>query len=156
MDFSSALDTGANEVEKPPVPPQGTYIWVVTKVPTLSTSKSGEWSIVEFPIRGVSAEDDVDPEELQEFGAASAMLNRISFMAPTEEGPEGDAARKKTLYQLKKFMQNTLNVDCADTATIREMLDASVNCHFMAQAVWRPSEDGEDTYIDVKNHAPVD
>ena len=156
MDFNSALDVQADAVEKPPVMPQGTYVWNVSKVPTLSVSKSGEWNIVEFPLRGISAEDDVDPEELEAFGAASAAMNKISFMSPTEEGPEGDASRQKMLYQLKRFMQETLRVDAEDSATIRELMNASLNCQFLAQAVWRPSDDGQDTYIDVKNYAPLD
>lgn len=156
VDFASALDTKASDVEKPPVQPQGTYIWMVSKVPTLSTSKSGEWSIVEFPIRAVSAEDDVDPEELEDFGSLNGAMNRISFMAPTADTPEAEADREKTLYKIKKFCQNVLRVDTEDDASIREMLDASVNCQFMAQAVWRPSDDGEETYIDVKGYAPVD
>jgi hypothetical protein len=156
MDFNSALDTQASAVEKPPVMPQGTYVWGVSKIPALSVSKSGEWNIVEFPIRGVSAEDDVDPEELQAFGAATSAMNRISFMSPTEEGPEGDASRAKMMYQLKRFMEETLRVDVEDGATLREMMNASINCQFMAQAVWNPSDDGQETYINVKNYAPLD
>ncbi|MBM61942.1 MAG: hypothetical protein CL484_03200 [Acidobacteria bacterium] len=156
VDFASALDTKANDVEKPPVQPQGTYIWTVTKVPSISTSKSGEWSIVEFPIKAVSAEDDVDPEELEEFGSLNGAMNRISFMAPTADTPEAEADRTKALYRIKKFCQNTLRVDAEEDASIRELLDAAVNCQFMAQATWRPSDDGEETYIDVKGYAPVD
>ena len=62
MDFTSALETTANDVEKPLDLPQGTYIWTVTKVPSQNTSQSGEWNIVEFPVKPVSAEDDVDEE----------------------------------------------------------------------------------------------
>jgi hypothetical protein len=156
MDFNSALDTKASDVEKPPVMPQGTYIWKVSKVPSLSTSKSGEWSIVEFPIRGVQAEDDVDPDELEEFGGVGSAINRISFMAPTADTPEGEADRKKAMYRIKKFCQETLRVDADDNATLRELLDASVECQFLAQAAWRMSDDGEETYIDVKNYAALD
>lgn len=156
MDFNSALDKKASDIEKPPVQPQGTYVWAVTKVPAISTSKSGEWSIIEFPVKAISAEDDVDPEDLEQFGAVTSAMNRVSFMAPTAEGPEGDAARDKTLYQVKKFCQNTLRVDAEEDATLRELLDASVNCQFLGQAVWRQSDDGEDTYVDLKNRAPMD
>jgi hypothetical protein len=154
VNFADALDTRNDEVEKPPVLPQGTYTWQVTKVPTLSASKSGEWNIVEFPIRAVAAEDDVDEDELQEFGSLNSAMNRVSFMAPTD--PDADGDRKKTLYRMKTFMEKTLRVDVEEGATIREMMDASVNCQFLAQAAWRPSEDGEDMYVDVKNYAPLD
>jgi len=152
VNFLDALDTKQSDIEEPVTQPQGTYIWSVSKVPTISTSKSGEWTIVEFPILPVSAEDDVDPDELEEFGPLSGAANRISFMAPTDPDKENDV--KKALARLKKFLNNTLMVDCDEDATLREMLDAAVNCLFMAQAVWRPVED--DVYIDVKNYAPVD
>ena len=154
VDFAAALDTKASDVEKPPVQPQGTYI--LTKIPTMSTTKSGEWTIVEFPLKAVAAEDDVDPEELEAFGALSGALGRISFMATTADTPEGEADRKKVLYRIKKFCQNTLRVDAEEDASIRELLDASVNCQFLAQATWRQSDDGEETFIDVKGYAPLD
>lgn len=156
VDFNDALDTKASDVEKPPVLPAGTYIWTVVKVPTISTSKSGEWSIIEFPIKAVSAEDDVDPEELSEYGSLNSALNRVSFMAPTADTEEAASDRKKTLYRVKKFCQNTLRVDADEDASIRQLLDASVNCQFLAQATWRSSDDGEETYVDVKGYAPLD
>lgn len=152
VNFTDALDTRASDVEKPPVLPQGTYVWTVSKVPTISTSASGDWDIIEFPIRAVSAEGDVDPDDLEAFGSLSSAMNRISFMAPT--APEKSTDRDRTLYRLKMFLLNTLRVDASDNPTMKEMLAMSVNHQFLAQAVWRQVE-GE-TYVDVKNHAPLD
>jgi len=42
MNFADALDTRVSDVDKPPILPQGTYVWRVSKVPVISTSKSGE------------------------------------------------------------------------------------------------------------------
>ena len=155
MDFNSALDVQASDIEKPPVLPQGNYIWNINKVPAITESKSGEWSICEFPLKAVSAEDDVDPDDLEAFGDISGAFGRISFMMPTDPDKEADA--KRTLYRLKKFCLDTLHVDVDDpeNATVKELLDASVNCQFYAQNVWRTADDGE-VYTDQKNWAPLD
>lgn len=152
MDFTSALETTANDVEKPLDLPQGTYIWTVTKVPSQNTSQSGEWNIVEFPVKPVSAEDDVDEDDLEAFGPVGSAQSRVSFMFPTDPDRENDF--KKTLFRMKKFLQETLAVDCDDNATISEMLANSVNCQFLASCTWRQVD--ENTYVEVKNYAPLD
>jgi len=152
MDFASALETRANDVEKPPALPQGTYIWSVRKIPTFTKSNSGDWNIVEFQVIPVSAESDVDPDELEAFGSLGGGVNRVSFMFPTDPDKEADV--KKTLYRLRQFLTNTLRVEAEDDSTMRQLLDASVNHQFLASATWR--QDGDDTYVDVKNYAPLD
>lgn len=152
LNFADALDTRASDVQKPPALPQGTYVWSVSKAPAISQTQSGDWDIVEFQIRAVSAEQDVDPDELEAFGQVSAAMNRISFMFPTD--PAKDADRKRTLHRLKKFLVDTLRVDASEDATIKELLAAAVGCQFLAVASWRQVED--DTYVDVKSPAPLD
>lgn len=152
VDFSSLLETKADDVEKPPVLPQGTYIWTVTKVPAQTTTNNGEWDIVEFPIKAVSAENDVDEDELEEYGSVSAAVSRVAFLFPKDPDKEADV--KRTLFRMKKFLQTTLAVDCPEDATIGEMLSASVNCQFLGNCVHRQVD--EETYFDVKNYAPLD
>jgi len=152
VNFADALDTRNEDVKKPPVLPQGTYIWTVSKVPTISTTNSGEWDIVEFQIRAVSAEADVDTDELDAFGSLNSAINRVSFMSPTD--PAKSADRDRALYRLKKFLTDTLRVDVSDNPSLKEMMAQSVNHQFLGQAVWRQVED--ETYVDVKNLAPLD
>ena len=155
MDFSSALDTRVSDVQKPKVQPQGTYIWTVTKF-TISTVKSanGEWDVIEFKVRAISAEEDVDADELAEYGDLKNALNRISFMFT--KAADGDNERVQTQNRLKKFLVETLRVDGNDNpdATLKELLAASPNCQFMGRAVWR--QVGEDTYTDLKDPMPLD
>lgn len=157
MDFSSALDTKASDIERPKDLPQGTYIWSVSKIPTSEATKSGEWFIFEFPLRVVSPEEDVDQDLLDEFGSVAGQMGRISFMLSSDDDRKAD--NDKTMFRLRNFMQRILRVDCDEDATIREMLDASVNCQFYAQCTWRQGTDasGETVnYVDVKNPAPLD
>lgn len=154
IDFASALDTRVGDVKKPPTLPQGTYIWSVTKVPSMERNKSGEWDIVEFAVKPTSAEGDVDPDELEAFGNLAMGTNRVSFMFPT--ALDKDTERLRSQNQLKNFLVKTLRVDGSDNedSTVRELLAAAVNCQFMAQAVWRQVDDN--TYVDVKNWAALD
>lgn len=151
VNFNDALDTNVDDIEKPPVQPQGTYGWRINKIPTLGESNNGLWNIIEFPCVAIHAEEDVDQDELEAFGGLNQAINRISFMAPTEEGPEGDAARKKAVYQAKQFCLNTLR---AEGETFKELLDNALGCEFLASATWDVQEN--DTYIRVKNYAPMD
>ena len=151
VNFNDALDTNPDDIEKPPTLPQGTYGWRVSKVPQLTESNSGEWNFIRFPIVATHAEEDVDQDELEAYGALSQAMNDISFMAPTEEGPEGDAARKKAVYQAKQFCINVLRVE---GETFKELLDNALGGEFLASATWDVQEN--DTYIRVKNYAPMD
>lgn len=151
MDFSSALDQVANEIEEPKNLPQGTYIWSVFKIPVVSQSKSGDWDIVEFPIRSVSAEDDVDADEVEEFGNVAGQMGRISFMFPTDPDKKND--HDKSMDRMKKFLLNILQ--CGDDqSTIKELMASSVNCQFFAIATHRIVD--ENVYLDVKNYSPLD
>lgn len=152
VNFADALDTRVSDVEAPANLPQGTYIWTVAKVPSITDTKSGDWTVVEFQIKAVSAEDDVDSEELEAYGALTSTQNRIAFMAPTD--PSKGRDRDIALNRIKKFLLNTLRIEADDNTTLKELMAQSVNCQFLGQAVWR--QDGDDTYVDVKNYAPLD
>jgi hypothetical protein len=151
MDFASALDQSANDIPEPKNLPMGTYIWAVSKVPVVSQSKSGEWDIVEFPIRTVSAEDDVDADEVEDFGPVAGQMSRLSFMFPTDPDKVNDHA--KSMDRMKKFMLNTLQAG-DDTMTMKELMAGSVNCQFLAIATHKP--DGDNVYLEVKNYSPLD
>lgn len=152
VDFASALNTRANDVEKPKLLPRGTYVWKVAKVPTQSETPSGEWNVIEFPLQCVEATSDVDQDDLEEFGAVTGVRNRISFMFPTDPEKKNDFDR--ALYRLREFLTGILGLEANEDTTLKELLDGSVNYQFMAVATWTPGRDGE-TYVNVGNYAPV-
>jgi hypothetical protein len=152
MDFLASLDTKIDEIEKPLDPPVGTYQWQITKVPTRSNSKSGEWAIVEFLIRAIAAEEDVDPDELEEFGSVTGIQSRISFMAPTD--PEQANEQAKTRDQIKNFCVNVLQLDDEDNPPLSELMDNSVGAQFLGTLSLRRTDDN--VFIDVKRPAPLD
>jgi hypothetical protein len=152
MDFLSSLDTNIDDIEKPLDPPVGTYQWQVTKIPTRSNSASGEWAIVEFAIKAISAEEDVDPDELEEFGPVTGIQSRISFMAPTD--PEKTNDQAKTRDQIKNFCVNVLQLDDDGNPPLSELMDNSAGSQFLGTLSLRRTDDN--VFIDVKRPAPLD
>ncbi len=156
MNFLDALNTKASDVEAPAVLPVGTYVWKVSKVHKESTTSNGEWAIVEIPIQPVMPfedADDVDAEELREFGDLKAGVNSIRFMAPTDATKEND--QKRALNNLKKFLLNTLRLEGDDNSTIKELLGRMPGAEFVAQATHRPDAERDTVFVDVKNWMPL-
>ena len=152
MNLNEALNVRANEIEKPPALPAGTYTWAVSGPHTQRATNNGDWDIIEFPLVAVEASDDVDPEALEAFGSLSAARNRLSFMFSTDPAKKADNDR--TVYRLKRFLLDTLRVEAEPDATLRELLAAAPNMQFRGQAKWRPADDGE-IYVDVANPMPL-
>lgn len=157
MNFLDALNTKVSEIEKPPLLPKGTYIWVVTKAHKETTSKDGAWSTVEIPVtpkEPYSDAEDVDMDELHSYGKLAQGVNSIRFMFPND--PDKDVDRQKTLWGLRRFLVDTLKVEAEEDATIKELLGKMVGAEFIAQASHRPDPERNDVYCDVKNWAPLD
>lgn len=156
MDFLEALkSTKTDEVEPPKEMPIGTYVWTVSKVPSATVTKSGEWSIVEFPIKCVSAMDDVDEDDLAEFGAVSGVTSRISFMAPTDPDRKNEAER--AIYNIEQFLTKVLQIDTEAGESLHETMGKAINHQFLGQATYRADpNDAEKRYLEVKQWAPLD
>lgn len=154
--FMDALNTKVSDIEKPKLMPVGTYVWGVTKAHKESTSKDGKWFTIEIPCvpkMPYDAAEDVNLEELAEFGPLKSAPNSIRFMLDTQE--EGSVARDKFLYNLKRFLIDILRVEGEEDSTIKELLAKSIGAEFVAQAQHRHVPDLNETFCDVKNFAPM-
>jgi len=155
MDFTQALDIKVNEIETPPLLPEGTYIWRITKLPIGRNSDSGDWTFLDFNCVAVAAEDDVDSDELEEYGNLSSAFGQVSFIASTDPDRESDS--KRTLDNIKKFCLNTLRVDADEDATLGELLNNTVGAEFYARAVHEIRKNDPDIIdLRVKGWAPLD
>lgn len=154
--FLDALNTRISDIEKPKLMPVGTYVWAVTKPHKETTSKDGKWFTIEVPCVAkmpYDAAEDVDMDELAEFGPLKSAPNSLRFMLDLQA--EGTIAQEKFMYGLKRFLIDTLRVEGDEDATLKELLAKMVGSEFIAQASHRAGNDGE-TYCDVKNYAPLD
>jgi len=156
VNFMDALNTRVADIEKPKLMPVGTYLWAVNKPHKESTSKDGKWFTIEVPCvpkAPYDAAEDVDTDELSEFGNLASAMNSIRFMLDTQGG-QNDL--EKFLYNLKRFLLDTLRVEGDDDSTVKELLAKAVGAEFIAQAAHRQVPERGETYVDVKNWAPVE
>lgn len=154
VNFADALNTTAGSIERPPLIPIGTYTAVVSKIPSIETIGDGKWDVLDFQLRLQSPGEDVDTEALQEYGglgAQSVLRHRFMF------NKEDDAAFKRTLFNLKRFLIDHLKVDGSDSTPLKEMIDNSVNHSCSVFVQWRPDKnDSEVVYNEIKKTAPLD
>ena len=65
--FAEILTKSAESIERPPLPPKGTYEFVITA--QAKTREITGYEVVDFPVRGVNAMEDVDSADLKAYGA---------------------------------------------------------------------------------------
>jgi hypothetical protein len=156
VNFLDALNTRVGDIEKPKLMPVGTYIWVMNKPHKESTSKDGKWFTIEIPCipkAPYEPAEDVDMDELKDFGSLASAPNSIRFMVDTTAG-NNDLEKWK--FNLKRFLLDTLRVEGDDDSTLKELLAKGVGAEFVAQAAHRHVPERDETYCDVKNWAPMD
>lgn len=147
--FNDILDQTVESVERPALPPMGHYIMVINSVPRMDTRDP--WDVVDFPLKGVRATDDVDPDLLKEYGSPTSVTARHSFMFNKEDAASFD----QTKFRLKNFLEKTLGID--PTLTMKEALNASVNKQLLVEINYRPDKtDPSIMYTNVKSVAAVE
>lgn len=138
MKFSDALDRKLEEIKRPPNPPTGHYTWTVSKHPdieeNLETRDGRTYDRVTFQCQIVSPSDDVDEDELAEFGNVQGAMSRKQFLF--FHGEDDKAAFERSMFNLKRFLGHC-GVE-ADDMPMSEALAASVNCQFLGELTHRP------------------
>jgi len=150
LNFNDVLSKGAADVEKPALPPVGTYRFRISKVPEQTESGSGEWDIVNFQVQAVEALDNVDVDDYK--GEISNIRLRKSFLF--NKGDEAEFNR--TFYNLKTFLAN--HVKCwPDDISLAEALNASNGQEFLGDVTWAEDkrEPGE-FQANIGRTAPLD
>jgi len=154
MNFLDTLKTRANEIERPPLIPIGTYTAMVKKVPESGSVSDGKWDTLDFQLQLVSAGEDVDQDDLAKFGGLGGHATvRHRFMFNTED----KAAFDRTLFQLKRFLLDHLKVSGSDDSTLAELINNSVNTSCLVAIKWRADKnDAETQYAEIQRTAPTD
>ena len=154
MNFADALNTKAAAIERPPIIPVGTYRAVVTKIPSLDKVGDGKWETLDFQLRLIEAQEDVDQDDLAKYGGLGATsIARRRFMFNSED----QAAFDRTMYDLKRFLTEHLQVSGVADASVKELLDGSVNHECMVFIQWRADKnDPEIQYAEIRKTSAVD
>lgn len=150
INFADVASKKMDEVERPPLPPVGTYRWQITKLPEQTTSGNGEWDIVNVSVRAVEALDDVDIDDYK--GEIANIMQSVRFMFNKQDEVEFE----KSLFRFRTFLEK--HVRCAEPdMSIAQAMNASVGQQFLGTIAWRQDkEDAELFHANIARTAPLD
>lgn len=147
--FNEILGQAVESIERPALPPTGHYVMQINSIPKMESRD--KWDVIDVPLKGVRASDDVDADMLREYGAVTSVVGRVSFMFDKED----KAAFDQTLFRLKNFLEKHVGVDAG--LSIKEALNECVNKQVLAEINYRPDKnDPSILYTNVKSTAAVE
>lgn len=153
LDFKEILNKKVGEVERPSLIPAGSYQWQITKLPTFDvmSSDKGSWDTVTFPVRCVGAEDDVDPDEVKNFGDITKVISSVRFMIDKED----ENSQQRGMFDLRKFLETTLGV-IDEEGTIGDGCNNAVNARFIGTIVHVPDGKNKELFhANIRGTAPI-
>ena len=147
MRFSDSLDRKLEEVKRPPNPPVGHYTWQVNKHPDMeafeSKNSGKKFDRLSFMMTCVEASDDVDPDDLSEFGNVAGFSTTKTFLFDNDD----ETAFERSMYNLKRFLEH-LGVD--ESLELSEALAVSVGTQCLGELKHRPDpNDAEIVYAEL-------
>lgn len=150
LNFADIATKKIDQIERPPLPPIGTYRFQITKLPESTTSGDGAWDIVNITCRAVEALDDVEMDDYK--GAVNTIVQSVRFMFNKND----EAEFEKTLYRFKTFFEK--HVKCAEAGdTVGMMMNNSVNQEFLGTIAWKQDKnDPELFHANISRTAPID
>jgi hypothetical protein len=151
MNFNDVLDTKLDDIERTPLLPAGTYEWVISKVPSLDTSKNGDWDIVNFPLKCVRPTDDVNEEALETFGRVEGAFQGHTFLFDKNDAHAFEQAK----FKLKRFLEEHVGVEKG--LPMKQALNASVNKRILGTVTWKQDKVDPDLWhANITKTAPID
>jgi hypothetical protein len=141
--FSSILDKPSSSVEKPKPWPVGTYTAVVTGLPRQDKSAKKQTPFVEFTLKPLSAEEDVDQEALDAMGGIGEKTIRATYYL-TEDA----------LWRLQKFLGDC-GIETETDESLRQLIDQTPGCQVKINIKHRASDDGETIFAEIGSTAAV-
>ena len=132
MNFEDILKMKSSEARAPKPLPKGTYATTVAGF-EYGKSSQKQTPFVQFNLRVQGPMDDVDRDELADYGNVVGRTIRATFYfyEPLDE----------STYRVKTFLDNC-KVDNDDDIEIGQRIEASVNCQVGALLKHRANDDG--------------
>lgn len=149
VNFADAAKKKLADIERPPLPPVGSYRFQVSRLPSVSKSNDGVWEFLVIPCRAVEAlTADMDDYK----GAIESINLDKRFVFNTRDEVEF----AKTEYQVRRFFEQHVAC-CSDDDTIAEAINACVGAQFIGDVVWKPDAmDPELFHANLTRTAPLD
>ena len=155
INFNEVLNMKAGEIEKPPLIPAGTYIAKVHKIPEIGEvgGQDNKYKTIDFMFKLLSPMEDVDQEQLEQFGGLNNTFARRRFMFSEDD----EAAVKREVYNVKRLLLDHLKVSGTDDDKLSQLLNNSINAECLVFMAWRPDKnDKEVIYSEIKKTAPIE
>jgi hypothetical protein len=152
INFEDVLNQGIDTIEKPPLIPQGPYVWKVAKY-ARDVVGGGKWKTIDFTLQCQAAGDTVDEDELAEYGNPAGKVLSKRFMFNEEE----EANFLRTLHDVKVFCLDHCQAEVDPNAPLKELLEATKGCMVMAEVSHRADKDDpEKQYEEIRKTMPAD
>ena len=133
--FASILDEVVTEVARPKPAPVGTYICVVGQFDDTTQKRGDNAPFGQFPLRPISALEDVDQEELNESGGLDGKTFYRSFWA-------------NEIYKLDEFFEHC-GLDLSKPASRRARIAEVTNSQVLVVIKHVPRKN-DDSIIDAQ------
>lgn len=153
LNLNEILSATPDSVERAPLPPKGTYVMQITKVPEqrLIESDKGTWDSIEFQFRGVRPTEDVDSDQLREFGDTKNVFARLSIMFPRDD----QAGTATATERLQRFLFEHVGIPFG--VSVKEALNNSNGKQVLATLDYQADRNDPDLLrLRVKSTAPVE
>lgn len=109
--FGALLDKPGSEIERPKPLPQGSYVAMVQGLPRFDKSSQKQTEFVEFTLKLLSAQEDVDADELKDLGGLADKTIKATYYIT-----EG------ALWRLKEFL-TSCGLDADGDGSLRELIE---------------------------------
>ena len=151
LNFKDIASKKFEEIERPPLPPVGTYRWRVSKLPTIDEDVGdGKWDVLNIPVVAVEAMDNVDLDGYS--GQITNIQQRISFMFNKEDEVEFE----KTLFRARTFFEKHLACAGPDD-NLMQAINNSVAQECLGDIAWRQDKnDPEVMHANIARTSPLD
>ena len=141
--FQDILDDAPTEIVRPKPLPEGTYRWVVG-APRYDKSAKKSTPFVEFILKAISCEDDIDEEALEEAGGLDGKQMKATFYL-TEDA----------VWRLDEFHE-ACGIDLEEEVSRRIRNDQVLNAQVLGRVRHRASEDGTQTFGELRSFAAAE
>lgn len=143
--FSPILDKQPSAIERPKPIPVGSYLAVIQGQPKLDKSTKKQTPYVEFTMKFLQAQDDVDADDL-----AHALTKPSG-----EKKALTDVTMRNTFYltedaawRLKQFLVRDLKME-DDNRSLAQMIAETAGMQVIVVVKHRASDDGETTFAEI-------
>lgn len=140
--FESILDMPASDIERPKPLPVGTYVAMVEGMPRIDKSTKKQTEYVEFTMKILGAQEDVDPDALEEYGGIGEATVKNTYYITD-----------KSTYRLKEFYI-ALGLDI-EGKTSRELLEECPGKECLITIKHQPAQSGDMVFANITDVAPV-